>query len=79
MIAVLMGGDDFKSSLFLLIGANCSREAHLNFLTGREGDTYSHFSHSEVPEVIFLILSFTFSLFLYISWIIVGWQTRSNS
>lgn len=34
-----VGGDDFKSSVFLLIGVNCSREALINLLTGREGDT----------------------------------------
>lgn len=33
MVAALVGGDDFKSSLFLLIGANHRTEALRNLLT----------------------------------------------
>lgn len=44
VVAVWVGSDDFKSYLFLLIGANHSTEALRHLLTEREGDTYSPFS-----------------------------------
>lgn len=43
LVAVLVGDDDFKSYLFLLVGANHNTEALRNLLTGRD-DTYSYFS-----------------------------------
>lgn len=55
MIAILVGGDDFRSSLFLLIGA--SREALIKLFTGREGDIPISVT-VEVSEVIFFHLVF---------------------